>query len=70
MINKKYNVIVSQRATEMLVSHVRFLAQVSNNAAKKLKDEIVKEIDKLDTMPESYPGFYCEGIPINKYRKK
>ena len=29
----KYHVIVSERATQMLVSHVAFLAQVSPEAA-------------------------------------
>ena len=54
----------------MLVNHIRFSAQVSENAARKLKNEIVYEIDALSTMPEIYPVFRCEGISVNKYRKK
>ena len=34
-----YEVIVSRKADEMLVSHVRFLAQVSIPAAKVLRNE-------------------------------
>jgi len=33
----EYDVIVSRKADEMLVSHVRFLAQVSIPAAKVLR---------------------------------
>ena len=39
MPNKKYTVIVSDRAASMLVNHVRFLARVSPEAAKKLHNE-------------------------------
>ena len=34
MPNKKYTVIVSDRAASMLVNHVRFLTRVSHEAAK------------------------------------
>ena len=34
---KRYHVIISERAGEMLVQHARFLAQVSPEAADKLR---------------------------------
>ena len=43
MPNKKYTVIVSDRAASMLVNYVRFLARVSPEAAKKLHKEIIAE---------------------------
>lgn len=70
MPDKHYEVIISERAVNMLASHVRFLAQVSKNAASKLRDEIIAEMKSLDYMPESYPHLNNEYIPTNKYRKK
>lgn len=70
MSDKKYKVIISDRAMSMLASHVRFLAQVSTKAALKLKNEIIKEAKALDYMPESYPFLMSEYIPPNKYHKK
>lgn len=70
MPDKEYKVIISEKAMTMLASHVRFLAQVSKNAAYKLKDEIISEMKELKKMPESYPPFNNEYIPANKYRKK
>ena len=38
----KYRVIVSERATQMLISHAAFLAQVSPEAAERLTAEFEK----------------------------
>ena len=39
-INKKlYQVIISEKATEMLIQHVRFVAKVSQAAADSLRIE-------------------------------
>lgn len=70
MPDKKYTVIVSDKAASMLVNHVRFLANVSLEAAKKLHKEIITEIRALEFMPESYPWLSCDEIAANKYRKK
>ena len=70
MPDKKYTVIVSDKAASMLVNHVRFLANVSPEAAKKLHKEIITEIRALEFMPESYPRLSCDEIPANKYKKK
>lgn len=69
MPDEKYTVIVSDKAASMLVNHVRFLANVSPEAAKKLHKEIITEIRALEFMPESYPWLSCDEIPANKYRK-
>ena len=39
--NKLYKVIVSERATDMLIQHVRFMEEVSLQAADKLRAEII-----------------------------
>ena len=70
MPDKRYEVIVSERAMNMLTSHVGFFARVSKNAAVKLRDEIIAEMKALDFMPESYTWLSNEYIPANKYRKK
>jgi len=38
---KRYHVIISERAGEMLVQHARFLAQVSIQAADKLRMDVI-----------------------------
>ncbi|MBQ6530494.1 MAG: type II toxin-antitoxin system RelE/ParE family toxin [Clostridia bacterium] len=70
MSDKKYEVIISDRTMTMLATQVRFLAQVSNNAAVKLRDELISEMKELEYMPESYSWLNNEYLPANKYRKK
>lgn len=70
MVNKKYTVIFSDKATSMSIQHVRFLASASPSAAEKLHREIIKEAKVLEFMPESYPWLNVEEITVNKYRKK
>lgn len=65
----RYNVIVSDRARQMLGIHVRFLANVNAAAARKTKSEILKAIRSLGAMPERSPFLDAEHIPLNKYHK-
>ena len=51
----KYRVIVSERATQMLVSHVAFLAQTSPEAAERLTVEFEKTVHSLEVMPQRCP---------------
>ena len=64
----KYCVIVSQRATQMLVSHAAFLAQVSPEAAERLTAEFEKTANSLEIMPQRCPWLSEEYIPKNTYR--
>lgn len=66
---KKYQVIISERAGEMLVQHVRFLAQVSISAADKLRIDVIEAAKSLQEFPER--GFWLidPALPANKYRK-
>lgn len=65
----KYQVIISERAKEMLGMHIRYLAQVNKAAARKLKVRLLDEIRSLQTMPQRYPFFNENYIPANKYHK-
>lgn len=65
----QYKVIVSDRARQMLVGHVRFLAQKSPIAARKIKNDLMDAIRSLYQMPELFPFLEAEFIPPNKYHK-
>lgn len=65
----QYKVIVSDRARQMLVGHVRFLAQKSPTAARKVKNDLMDAIRSLHQMPERFPFLEAEFIPPNKYHK-
>ena len=64
----RYRVIVSERATQMLVSHAAFLAQVSTEEAERMTAEFEKTANSLETMPQRCPWLTGEYIPRNAYR--
>lgn len=70
-MNKRplYKVIVSERARQMLASHVRFMAQKSPDAARRAKNDLLDSIRSLSTMPERFPFLNAEFIAPNKYHK-
>ena len=45
--SKYYKVVISERAADMLIQHVRFMAQVSPEAADKLRSEIIQASSDL-----------------------
>lgn len=65
--NKKYKVIVSDRAKRMLGTHIRFMAQVNKEAAKK--KEIMSAMRSLCQMPQRSSFFEELYITPNKYHK-
>ena len=67
--DKKYIVIISERASEMLVSHTRFLAHVSEQAAQNLIEQFKVSAKSLEDLPERNPRLDVPAMPINKYRK-
>ncbi|WP_418790864.1 type II toxin-antitoxin system RelE/ParE family toxin [Phosphitispora sp. TUW77] len=66
---KKYTVIISDEATQMLVSHSRFLAQVSEKAALDLIAEFSEKAKSLKEFPERNHWLSDPFIPDAKYRK-
>ena len=69
MSDKKYKVIVSDRAKRMLGTHIRFMAQVNKDAAKAKKQELMEAMHFLERMPQRFPFFEEAYIPTNKYHK-
>ena len=52
---KKYTVIISDEAAQMLVFHTRFLARVSEAAALRLIEEFNEKAKSLEEFPERNP---------------
>jgi len=53
----------------MLAGHVRFVAQKSLPAARKMKNDLIDAINCLYQMPERFPFLAADFIPPNKYHK-
>ncbi len=64
-----YTVIVSDKAKKMLAEHVRFLARINKDAAKRTKNRIMDALRSLDHFPSRFPFFENDYIPRNKYHK-
>ena len=64
-----FTVIISEDASQMLVSHVRFLAQVSEAAAKRLIEDFQSKAKSLEQYPERNPVLIDPLITQGKYRK-
>lgn len=64
----RYRVIVSERSTQMLVSHAAFLAQDSPEAAERLTVEFEQAANSLEIMPQRCAWLTGEYIPRNAYR--
>lgn len=69
MADKKYKVIVSDKAKRMLGTHLRFIAQVNKKAAVAKKKELMAAMRSLEYMPQRFPFFDEAYIPPNKYHK-
>lgn len=69
MADKKYRVIVSERAKRMLGTHIRFVTQVNKEAAIAKKKELMTAMRSLESMPQRFPFFEETYIPPNKYHK-
>lgn len=69
MADKRYKVIVSDRAKQMLGAHFRFMAQVNKEAAAAKKKELITAMRSLEHMPQRFPFFEESYIPPNKYHK-
>ncbi|ABR46823.1 plasmid stabilization system [Alkaliphilus metalliredigens QYMF] len=66
---KLYKVIISDEAAQMLVSHSRFLTQVSETAALQLIAEFNKKAKSLERFPERNPWLFDLLVPSGKYRR-
>ena len=66
---QRYTVIISDEAAQMLVSHARFLVQVSESAALRLIEVFNERVKSLEVWPERNPRLIDPLIPAGKYRK-
>ena len=67
--NRKYKVVVSDRAKRMLGAHICFMAQVNKEAAAAKKNEIMTALRSLSRLPQRFPSFEELYITPNKYHK-
>jgi len=67
--NKIYIVFISDEAAQMLVSHARFLAQVSETEALQLIAEFNEKAKSLERFPERNPWLSDPLVPAGKYHK-
>lgn len=67
--SKTYTVIITETAWDMLITHARFLANVSLPAANRMIDTFAEMTGSLAALPERNPWFEHEAIPFQKYRK-
>jgi plasmid stabilization system protein ParE len=56
-VHRRYKVVVHDDAAQMLYSHVRFLANVSIHAAKKLRTALFGAFASLENMPQRCPVY-------------
>ena len=64
-----YQVVVSDKARDMLFTHASFLAQVSVKAGDALFDEFEKIVSSLEAMPERCALYFNPYIQPGKYRR-
>ena len=69
MSNMNYEIIVSDRAKQSLGVHIKFLANVNKDAARKTKAKIIEGIRSLEKMPARFPFLDEQYIQRNKYHK-
>jgi hypothetical protein len=67
--DRSYMVTISDKASEMLVSHARFLANVSEEADIKLIEDFKISAKSLERFPDYNPWISDSAMPVNKYRK-
>ena len=63
-----YDVIVDPAANDRMFEHFEFLARVSETAAEKLLDELIKDMRSLEKMPYRNPVYDRPYLISGKYR--
>jgi len=65
----KYRVILAPELDGMLLSHVRFIANVSVPAAKRFRTEYAEIIKRIADNPYQFPEYENPALPKGIYRK-
>ena len=63
-----YQVSISEKAAQMLISQAAYLAQTNLEAAERLVVSFENAANSLSTMPQRCPWLTGGHIPQNKYR--
>ena len=63
-----YTVVVDPAANDRMYDHFEFLARVSETAAERLLDDLVKDIRSLEHMPYRNPVYHRPYFQSGKYR--
>jgi len=66
--DKSYKVVIDPAANDRMYDHFEFLAQVSEEAAERLLDELVADMRSLEHMPYRNPVYNRPYIKSGKYR--
>jgi hypothetical protein len=66
MNDKSYKVIISSIAANMLITRTRFIANVSEKAAKQFIEEFNNKTKSLEQFPEHNPLVIAPMIPEAK----
>ena len=61
--DKRYEVIISDKPSEMLITHVRFLMQVSEEAAQEVAERFTSSASLLEYFPERNPWLTDISLP-------
>lgn len=69
MRDKSYKVIITPKAADMLISHSRFIANVSEKAAIQFINKFIEKTKSLENFPERNPYIIDPMIQEGKYRK-
>jgi len=67
---QKYDVKISTQAFRDLNTHFYFLAEVSKDAANRLKSTLLTDMRLLKTIPDRNPPYERRGVTPGKYRYK
>ena len=66
--NTAYAVVIAPAANDRMYDHFKFLARVSETAARKLLSGLVKDIQSLAQMPFRNPVYSRPYLQRGKYR--
>lgn len=66
--NKKYAIVISTGANDRMAEHFEFLGQVNEQAAYRLLDKLIEDIQTLEERPNRNPAYTRPYTPPGKYR--
>jgi mRNA-degrading endonuclease RelE of RelBE toxin-antitoxin system len=64
----QWQVIIAPQAHDRMFEHFEFLARVSQNAAHKLLETLMEDLNALETEPFANPYYESSFVPRHKYR--